>query len=56
MTKQSFNSISASKLHKLSSPRRMTMTPEECKRALEVRRRREDLEIELAFKREHEGL
>lgn len=52
MTKQSFNAITASKLAKLSLPKRDRMTPEESKRALEVRRRREDLEIELALKRE----
>ena len=54
MTKQSFNPMTASKLAKIAMPTRTRMTEKEMKKALEVRRRREDLEVELALKREYE--
>lgn len=50
-----FNALSASKLAKISMPTRTLMTEKEMKKALEVRRRREDLEDELRLKREMEG-
>jgi len=55
MTKQSFNPMTARKLAKIAMPTRTRMTEKEMKKALEVRRRREDLEAELALKREYEG-
>lgn len=51
--KSGFNTLSASKLAKISMPPRTRMTEKEMKKALEVRRRREDLEAELALKREY---